>query len=87
MVISLEATPRYSAKKKVFLIFFCKTHLKFKRKELFWSLVLNKVAGWGHNMNMKLLIHLHFVKTSLITKSKLFKLFMQCVLTHPWKVW
>ena len=64
MVISLEAT-RYSAKKKSVLnFFFCKTHLKFERKELFWSLVLNKFVGCGHNMNMKLLIHLHLKRRS-----------------------
>ena len=36
------------------------------------SLIFNKVAGWKHNINLKLLIHLHYFIGLLLTKSKFF---------------
>ena len=62
-------------------IFFKK---KFISKHLCRALVFNKVEGWRYNINIKLLIHLHFFKAPLLTKSKLTALFAQCTLTHDW---
>ena len=59
---------------------------KFTRKRLCRSLVCNKVAGWGHNINIKSLKHFLFLCAWLSTKSKFPTPITQCNLTHNWKV-
>ena len=38
-----------------------KKFTKFTKKHLYQCLTFTKVAGWKHNYNIKLLIHLHFL--------------------------
>ena len=59
---------------------------KLTRKHLCRSLVFNKVASWKGNINIKLLIHLHFFIAPLKSKPNFFVSFTQCALIHNWKV-